>query len=101
MRFIIDGVEIDAVENIRVGEMCEAEKELGISLADTGSAGSFALSLFVALRRQNPDKPGPVIRDEVFAADMTSIEEVKEGPPAVRDLESRRTSGQSASAKSA
>lgn len=100
MRFKIDGVELDAVENVRIGEMCEAEKELGISLEDAGSAGKFALMLFVALRRQDPSKPMGVTRDEVWATDMTSIEEVEEDPPEAGP-ESLPTIGQPVSAKSA
>ena len=83
MKFKIDGVELAAAENIRIGEMCEAEKMLGITADETGLAGRLALSLYVTKRRAEPEKPMQVTADEVMAADMSSLEEVEEESPPV------------------
>ena len=103
MKFKIDGVEQEIAENIRVGEMCEAEKSLGISAEEVGLAGKLALSLFVTLKRAEPEKPSAVIAKEVFDTDMSALEEVEDDPPAeaVEDLASRRITGHQPSARSA
>jgi hypothetical protein len=85
MKFKVDGRELDA-SGIRVGELCEAEKALGLNMAD-GSGASIAVSLFVAMRREdrNSENPKPLamLADEVMAADVTTFEEADdESPPA-------------------
>ena len=81
MRFKVDGRELEAVENIRVGEACEAEKALNLSMADSGFAGMMAVSLYVAMRREDPKKPAAMLADEVMAVELTSFEEVEEEDP--------------------
>lgn len=81
MKFKIDGRELEA-DSIRVGELCEAEKALGLNMAD-GSGAAVAVQLYVAMRRQDKQKPIHVLADEVMRADLTSFEEVEEeSPPA-------------------
>ena len=86
MKIKIDGVELVAAENILLGEMCEAEKELGFAADETGFAGRMMLELYVTLRRLEPEKPMAVTAEEVRNVDMTKIEEVEEeDPPAEED----------------
>jgi hypothetical protein len=86
VKFKVDGRELDA-SGIRVGELCEAEKALGLNMAD-GSGAAIAVSLFVAMRREdkkneNP-KPLALLADDVMAADVTTFEEADdESPPVV------------------
>lgn len=80
MKFKLDGRELEA-EHIRVGELCEAEKALQINMAD-GSGAAIAVTLFVALRRDDPKKPAHLIADEVMRADVSTFEEAEdESPP--------------------
>jgi hypothetical protein len=81
VKFKVDGRELDAT-GIRVGELCEAEKALQLNMAD-GSGAAIAVSLFVALRRENKTKPAAMVADEVMRADVSSFEEAdEESPPA-------------------
>lgn len=74
----INGEVLPAPEHIRVREMCEAEKALGISADETGMAGKMALSLYVSLRRKDPERSAGLIADDVLNVDMTAIEEVED-----------------------
>lgn len=111
MKFKIEGRELEA-DSIRVGELCEAEKALGLNMAD-GTGAAVAIQLYVAMRRQDKQKPTHVLADEVMRADITSFEEVEEeSPPAGAadaaangkkdsDPENQLTSGVPLSARSA
>lgn len=108
MKISVDGRELD-VDGIRVGELCEAEKALGVNMSD-GSGAAIAVTLFVGLRREDKQKPAGALADEVMRADVTTIAEADDaGPPAEgADEESsspapdtRRTSGVPLSARSA
>jgi hypothetical protein len=84
MKFKVNGQELDAGQ-MRIREICEAEKALGMDLGETGLGGKMAVSLFVAIRRVNPDKHPVEIADEVLAVsfeDLETIEEDDESPPA-------------------
>lgn len=82
MKFRIEGRELEAVENMRVGEVCEAEKALNVS-ADGGFGARTAVMLFIAMRKEDPEKPIRLLADEVMRADIGTVEEVEEeSPPA-------------------
>lgn len=100
MQFKVNGEVLPRAEHIRVREMCEAEQALGIDAEMTGMAGKMALSLYVALRRKDPEKSAGLIADEVLDVDMTAIEQIEDEPvptsPAEEggaNLESPPTSG--------
>lgn len=80
-RFRIDGVELEAPEHLRIGEVIEAEKALGFSM-DSGWGAQMAVTLFIAMRNKEPEKPATLIASEVLQADMSALEEVEESPPA-------------------
>lgn len=80
-RFRIDGVELEAPEHLRIGEVIEAEKALGLSM-DQGLGAQMAVALFIAMRNKEPEKPATLIASEVLQADMSGLEEVEESPPA-------------------
>lgn len=81
MKFKIGGRELEA-DGIRVRELCEAEKALQVNMSD-GTGAAVAIQLFVALRREDKNKPAGVLADEVMSADITTFEEVEdESPPA-------------------
>ena len=74
--FTLDG-------GIRVREMCEAEKALGMSTDEGGFGAKVAVALFVIERRADPTKPAVLIADQVLDLDMGTIVEVEEeNPPA-------------------
>jgi hypothetical protein len=80
MKFRVDGVELDA-SHMRVREVCEAEKTLGLDMSESGIGGKTAVALFIAMRRADPAKPVPVIAEEVLSADMTTFEEIEDELP--------------------
>jgi hypothetical protein len=83
MKFKVNGRELEALESFRIGEACEAERALGIDLADTGLAGKMAVALFISMRRDDPERSVMQIADEVMGIDMAAFEEVEEeSPPA-------------------
>jgi hypothetical protein len=83
MKVKLDGREIEVASNIRIGELIEAEKALGFNMDETGSGGRMAISLFVALRREEKEKPIGMLADEVLRVDLSTFEEVaEESPPA-------------------
>jgi hypothetical protein len=99
VKFKIDGRELDGVENPRIREASEAEKALGMDMED-GFTARLATSIFVALRREDPERPARDIGDEVMNMNLGSLEEVEEeSPPAEEpvaeagDLESQPTTG--------
>jgi hypothetical protein len=82
MKFKIDGRELDVVDNPRIREAAEAEKALGMDMED-GFTARLAISIFVALRRDDPEKSARDLGDEVMNMDLASLEEVEEElPPA-------------------
>jgi len=84
VRFKIDGEVFEAAEDIRVRELVEAEKALGFSLDETGSAGKMAIGIFVAMRRMDAEIGPGMLADKVMAVDLSKYEEVEDaGPPAV------------------
>lgn len=96
-RFRIDGVELEAPEHLRVGEVIEAEKALGLSM-DQSWGAQMAVALFVAMRTREPEKPATLIASEVLQVDMSGLEEVEEESPPVdapkgADPEAQQTSG--------
>lgn len=101
-QFKVNGKLLPEVDHIRVREMCEAEKALGLNAGETGTAGMLALSLYVALRREDPERSAGLIADEVLDVDMTEVVslEEEEDPtvtsppdPSVEQLASLPTSG--------
>ena len=81
MRFKIDGVEMEVAEDIRIRELVEAEKALGFSMDETGSAGKMAIAIFVAMRRHDADIGPGLLADKVMAVDLSKFEEVEEASP--------------------
>jgi len=85
LKFKANGRVLEA-DNMRVREVCEAEQALGVNLGETGLSGQLAVQLFVALRREDPEKSPGLLADEVWATEMESIgeadEEVEADPPA-------------------
>jgi hypothetical protein len=82
VKFKIDGRELEAPEKLRVGQVCEAERALGVS-AEDGFGARTAVMLFVTMRVDEPSKPAHLIADEVMRADIATVEEVgEESPPA-------------------
>ena len=76
MKFRIDGRELESIENIRIGEACEAEKALGLDM-EAGFTARIAVMLFVSMRRADPNKPAHLLADEVMRADLSTLEEVE------------------------
>jgi hypothetical protein len=88
MPFKVNGELLPDVDHIRVREMCEAEKALGLNAGEVGMAGQMALALYVALRRQDPERSAGLIADEVLDVDMATIEEAEdESPPATSPVD--------------
>lgn len=85
MKFKIDGRELEAPETLRIGDVCEAEKLLGVSM-EGGFGPKMAVMLFIAMRKDNPKKPPVLVADEVMRADIATMEDVEEAeeesPPA-------------------
>ena len=84
MRFTIEGRGELSADNMRVHELCEAEKALGVNMTE-GTGAAIAIQLFVAMRREDKVKPAHALADDVMRADVTSFAEVEEdeeeGPP--------------------
>jgi hypothetical protein len=74
----VNGELLPVPENIRVREMAEAEKALQLNAEETGMAGKLALTLYIALRRQDPERSPGLIADEVLDANMSTMEDVEE-----------------------
>jgi len=81
VKFKVNGKELELSDSIRVGEMCEAEKALGLSLEEVGAAGKTAIMLFIAMRRDAPGQPVSVLASEVMNIDLGAME-VEDDPPA-------------------
>src|SRR5262245_53088934 len=81
MKFKVNGVELAAPESFRIREVCEAEKALGLSLNQEGLAATLAIALFIALRRNEPERDAVAIADEVMGIDMADLKEIPEDPP--------------------
>lgn len=79
-RFKLGTLELDAPEHLRVGEVIEAEKALGLTMTD-GWGAQIAVSLFVAMRNKEPEKPATVIAGEVLQVDISALEEVEDPLP--------------------
>lgn len=83
MKFKVNGVEMDAT-GMRVREVCEAEKFLGMDMSE-GFGAKIAVALFVAMRRHEPNKPAGLIAKEALSVDIEQLgedEEVEAVPPA-------------------
>jgi len=72
---------------IRVREMCEAEKALGMSADEGGFGAKVAVALFVIERRADPERPAVLIADQVLDLDMGEIVEVEEDAPPAEPAE--------------
>lgn len=76
--FKIDGVFYPEPDNVRVREMAEAEKALGMNADEVGVGGRLAITLYIVLRRKDPERSPGLVADEALNADMTHMEEVEE-----------------------
>jgi hypothetical protein len=78
LRIKVDGKELDLDEaTIRIREMCEAEKALGMSMVDATAAGSMAIMLFIALRRDDQEIGPGALADLVLDTNITAVSEVE------------------------
>jgi hypothetical protein len=102
--FRVGELVVDLAQPMRVREICEAEKALGMGMQDSGTA-RIAVYIFVTLRKQDPERSAVLIADEVMGMDMTQLDELGEdaaSPPAVPEADpmSPPTSGPRLSALS-
>lgn len=85
MKFKVEGQEFPFIdpEEIRIRELAEAEKALGMSMAE-GTAGAWAISLFVSMRRAGDKRPAGLLADAVLDSNLGAVdtEEEDASPPA-------------------
>lgn len=75
----IDGMEVEAIEKLTIGEIVEAEKYLRVNMND-GSGAALAVMLFPAIKKLHPEWTLDRIATEVMAADITNVEETEDPP---------------------
>lgn len=99
MPFKVNGKVLPELAHLRVRELVEAEKALGVSAGDSDGAG-MAVSLYVLLRREDPEISAGLLADQVLDVDFSEVETVEEEAhptspedPALGQLESLPTSG--------
>lgn len=94
--FKIGDVTVDLDQPMRVREVCEAEKALGMGMGDSGTA-RVAVFIFVALRKLEPDESAALLADRVMDMDLAAMEDADLPPLPVsangQDPESPPTSG--------
>lgn len=76
----IDGMEVQALEKLTIGEIVEAEKALNLNMND-GSGAALAVMLYPAIKGLHPEWTPDRVAREVMAADITKVEETDEVPP--------------------
>lgn len=79
MALMIDGMEVEAIEKLTIGEIVEAEKYLRVNMND-GSGAALAVMLFPAIKKLHPEWTPDRIAAEVMQADITKVEETPDPP---------------------
>jgi hypothetical protein len=71
--FVIDGRELDVPTDATLGETMEVERALGVDFKAAGAVTQLAVSLFVALRRDQPKTEAADIAEIVRSVDVLAL----------------------------